>query len=364
MSEQQDLDRNEAATPYKLQKAREKGQVSKSADVVSALVLVVAVAYLAGQGWDMAQAQFRLDRMVILQSTVRDPGGAALWPLVSRLLQDTLLWLAPFCAAVVIAALLGNVLQTGPIFSSEPITADFSRLNPANGFKRIFSARALFDTARACAKLVLLAGTAYYALKGLTPQFYGLASQSPQGYVHLLVSDLGGLGFKMALLLSIIAAVDWMFTRREFAKKMRMSKREVKDEHKQREGDPRVRARMRELRREARKRSQALRQTSSADVVLTNPTHVAIALRYVHGEMDSPQVVAKGAGHLAAAMRQIAARHGIPVVRSPALARRLFKELDVEHHVPPQMFADVARIIVWVFAMRERRSGTPQKAAA
>ena len=363
MSEQ-DMDRNEDATPYKLQKAREKGQVSKSADVVSALVLVVAISYLAGQGWDMTRAQFRLDQMALLRSTVRDAGGAALWPLVARLLQDTLMWLAPFCAAVVIAALLGNVLQTGPVFSSEPITADFNRLNPANGFKRIFSVRALFDTARACAKLILLTGTAYYALRDLAPHFYALASQSPQGYVHMLISDLSGLGFKMALLLSIIAAVDWMFTRREFAKKMRMSKHEVKEEHKQREGDPRIRARMRDLRREARKRSQALRQTRSADVILTNPTHLAIALRYVHGEMDSPQVVAKGAGHLAAAMREIAAHHGIPVVRSPALARRLYKELDVEHHVPPQMFADVARIIVWVFAMRERQSTVQQRAMA
>ncbi|XDF33450.1 EscU/YscU/HrcU family type III secretion system export apparatus switch protein [Paracidovorax avenae] len=361
---EQDLDRNEAATPYKLQKAREKGQASKSADVVSALVLVVAVAYLSSQGADMALAQFRLDRMVLLQGAFADPGGAGLWPLVSRLLRDTLLWLAPFLAAVVLAAVLGNVLQTGPIFSFDPVTADFSRLNPANGFKRVLSMRSLFDAGRASAKLLLLSGMAYYALEDLSTQFYSLASQSPTSYLHLLVADLGSLGFRMALLLAIIAALDWMFTRREFARKMRMSRREIKDEHKQREGDPRVRARMRDLRREARKRSKSLRQTRNADVVLTNPTHLAIALRYVHGEMDSPQVVAKGAGHLAAAMREIAARHGIPVVRSPALARRLFKELDVEHYVPPQLFADVARIIVWVFAMRERRAGMAPGGAA
>lgn len=363
MSEQ-DLDRNETATPYKLQKAREKGQVSKSGDVVSAVVLVVAVAYLSGQGVDMALEQFRFDRMVLLHGVAMDSHGAGLWPLVRRLLQDTLLWLAPFFVALALAAVLGNVLQTGPVFSFDPVTADFSRLNPANGFKRILSMRSLFDTARACAKLVLLSGMAYYALEDLSTQFYALASQSPRSYLHLLVADLGSLGFRMALLLSIIAALDWMFTRREFAKKMRMSQREVKDEHKQREGDPRVRARMRDLRREARKRSQSLRQTRSADVVLTNPTRLAVALRYVHGEMDSPQVVAKGAGHLAAAMRQIAARHHIPVVRSPALARRLFKELDVEHYVPPRLFADVARIIVWVFAMRERRNGMSGGGAA
>jgi flagellar biosynthetic protein FlhB len=351
---EQDLDRNEAATPYKLQKAREKGQVSKSSDVVSALVFTVAVAYLSWQGWDMAHRQFRLDQLLVIQRSMAGTHAEMLWPLIADLLKETLAWLAPFACTVMIAAVVGNAMQTGPVLSVEPVVADFNRLNPANGIKRVLSVRALFDAARACIKLCLLIGAAYFSLKELAPQFYSLSGLSPLGYLKTLISDLASLGFRMALLMAIIAAVDWVFTRREFARKMRMSKREVKDEHKQREGDPRVRARLRDLQREARKRSKSLRQTRNADVVLTNPTHVAVALRYVHGEMDSPQVVAKGAGHLAAAMRHIAARHRIPVVRSPALARRLFRELDVEHHVPPHLFADVARIIVWIFAMRER----------
>lgn len=351
---EQDLDRNEAATPYKLQKAREQGQVSKSADVVSAWVFAVAVAYLSWQGWDMAQRQFRIDQSLVVQSATLGTSADMLWPLLASLLKQTLAWLAPFACAVVMAAVVGNAAQTGAVFSFDPVAADFKRLNPANGLKRVLSMRALFDAGRACAKLVVLMGAACLALKDLAPQFYGLSGLSPLGYVKTLIADLSRLGFQMALLMAIIAAIDWGFTRREFAKTMRMSKREIKDEHKHREGDPRVRARMRDLQRQARKRSKALRQTRNADVLLTNPSHVAVALRYVHGEMDSPQVVAKGAGHMAAAMRQIAARHRIPVVRSPALARRLFRELDVEHHVPPPLFADVARIIVWIFAMREQ----------
>ena len=351
---EQDLDRNETATPYKLQKAKEKGQVSKSSDVVSALVFVVAVAYLSWQGWEMVTRQFELDQLIFLQSSMMNGSPELLWPLISNLLKATLIWFAPFVCAVMIAAVIANMMQTGPILSIDPVIVDFNRLNPANGFKRVISMRALFDAARACVKLVLLIGVAYFALKDLASQFYSIAGLSPQGYVKVLIGDLGSLGFKMALLMVIIALLDWGFTRREFAKKMRMSKREVKDEHKQREGDPRIKVRLRDLQREARKRSKALTQTKRADVVLTNPTHVAVALRYVHGEMDSPQVIAKGAGHLAAIMRVIAAKHRIPVVRSPALARSLFKELDVEHHVPPHLFADVARIIVWIFAMRER----------
>lgn len=351
---EQDLDRNEAATPYKLQKAREQGQVSKSSDVVSALVFTVAVAYLSWQGWDFAHRQLRIDQLLVGQSVALGASPEMLWSLLAGLLKETLAWLAPFACAVMIAAVVGNVAQTGPVLSVEPVVADFKRLNPANGIKRVLSMRALFDAGRACVKLAVLIGVAYFALKDLAPQFYSLSGLSPLGYVKTLIADLGSLGFKMALFMAIIAAIDWSFTRREFAKTMRMSKREIKDEHKQREGDPRVRARMRDLQRQARKRSKSLRQTQNADVLLTNPTHVAVALRYVHGEMDSPQVVAKGTGHLAAAMRHIAAQHRIPVVRSPALARRLFTELDVEHHVPPHLFADVARIIVWIFAMREQ----------
>lgn len=262
---EQDLDRNETATPYKLQKAREKGQVSKSSDVVSALVFTVAVAYLSWQGWDMALRQFRLDQLLVIQSSAAGPGAEMLWPLIAGMLKEALAWLAPFACTVMIAAVVGNAMQTGPVLSVEPVVADFNRLNPANGIQRVLSMRALFDAARACVKLGLLIAVAYFSLKDLAPQFYSLSGLSPQGYLKTLIADLGSLGFKMALLMAIIAAVDWVFTRREFAKKMRMSKREVKDEHKQREGDPRVRARLRDLQREARKRSKALHQTRNAE---------------------------------------------------------------------------------------------------
>ncbi|HVE55129.1 MAG TPA: EscU/YscU/HrcU family type III secretion system export apparatus switch protein, partial [Ramlibacter sp.] len=170
-----------------------------------------------------------------------------------------------------------------------------------------------------------------------------------------LLEDFASLGLKLAAVLWLIALVDLIFTRRQFAKKMRMSHRELKDEVKQREGDPRVRSRLRELRRDMRKRSNSVRHTRNADVLITNPTHVAVALRYEHGRMPAPQVVAKGRGFLAAAMRVIAARHNIPVVQNPPLARRLYKEVSLQRDVPPALFADVARIIVWVMAMRDAR---------
>jgi flagellar biosynthetic protein FlhB len=256
-------------------------------------------------------------------------------------------------ATIVVVSLLGNVLQTGIIFSSHPLKPDWSRINPVTGFKRIFSMRILFLALRTLLKLSLLSLVAYFSLKGLLPQFYRIAGLTPAGQLRALLDGLASLGLKIAAMLACIALLDTIYTRYEFAKKMRMSKREIKDESKQREGDPRIRGRLRELRREMRKRSLAIRNVKNADVLITNPTHVAVALRYVHGQMTSPQLVAKGAGALAAAMRVIAARHNIPVVQNPPLARKLYRELGVDQHVPLDMYAQVARIIVWVFAMRD-----------
>jgi len=187
----------------------------------------------------------------------------------------------------------------------------------------------------------------------MLPQFYHLADLSPLGLMRTLFADMASLGLKISLALGLIALIDLMYTRFEFNKKMRMSKREIKDEVKHREGDPRIRARIRALRIELLKRSLALRRTRDADVLITNPTHVAVALKYVHGQMTSPLMLAKGKGFMAAAMRRIAARHQIPVVQNPSLARALYQDLPVNQHVPEAMYAQVARIIVWIFARRD-----------
>jgi flagellar biosynthetic protein FlhB len=353
----QDLNRNEPATPYKLEKGRERGQVAKSADLVSAVVFAVAVVYLYWKGWDGLRAQFQYDQALLGYAGRIVATPANLWALLGAMVRDSMMMLAPFLGALTLAAIVSNVMQTGPILSMEPLKADFSRINPVAGFKKLFSMRTLFEGLRAVLKLVALTLVVYYALKSLTPQFFHLASLPPAALGRTMVEDAASAGLKLTLALVLIAMLDYGFTRRQFAKQMRMSRREITDEHKQREGDPRIKSRLRELRREILKRSQSLRDTGGADVLITNPTHIAVALRYVHGEMHSPQMVAKGAGMLAAVMRQIAARRGIPVVQNKPLARELFHRMAVDQHVPAEHFAQVARILVWVFAMRDARAG-------
>jgi flagellar biosynthesis protein FlhB len=354
---EQDLDRNEAATPHKLQKARERGQVGKSADVVGATVFTVAVTYFYWKGWDGLRAQFVYDHALLIQAGRMQADASSLWRLVGGTIADAGAMIAPFLAALMLAAILANLFQTGAILSADPIKPDFDRINPVNGFKKLFSKRTLFEATRALLKLLLLSFVVYQALKDMIPQFFRLASLPTASIARTILQDTASIGMKVALMLCLIGLVDLGYTRREFAKKMRMSRRDVKDETKNREGDPRIRSRLRQLRLEALKRSMALKKTSTADVVLTNPTHYAVALRYVHGEMSSPQLVAKGAGAQAAAMRAIAARNRIPVVQNPPLARELFHAIHIDHHVPPSLYAQVARILVWIFAMRQARPG-------
>lgn len=354
---EQDLDRNEAASPYKLQKARERGQVAKSPDVVAAVVFTAAVAFLRAQGVRTWLNQFRFDQALLIAAAHGDASSGMLWPLISRMLQETVALAAPFFGTLLLAAVIGNVLQSGWVLSFEPVKVDWNRLSPASGFKRVFSLRTLVHAARALLKLALLGTVAFYALRGIAPQFHALSALSPMGALRTLLGDLASLGLKLAVALGFIAVLDLVYSRREFARQMRMSRREMKDEHKHREGDPRIRVRLRELRRELLKRAMGLQRTKTADVLVTNPTHVAVALRYVHGEMQAPQLVAKGAGVIAAAMRGIAHRHSIPVVQNPPLARALYRELPVDSSVPSAHYAQVARIIVWVFAARDARRG-------
>lgn len=352
---EQELDRNEAATPFRLQKAREQGQTPRSADFVSSIVFLAAAAYIAGQGSKTADALLQLSRSALLRAG--DPSADAFGSVLAQMVTGAGSALLPLFVAMAVAAIASAVCQTGVVFSLEPLHVDFSRLDPAEGLKRVFSTRTLFDAGRACVKLLVLVAIAVLAMRALMPQFHAIAMLPPAVFLQTLVHDVGEVGLKMGAALLVISLLDMVFTRNDFARRMRMSRRELKDEYRQREGDPRIRSRLRQLRNDMLKRSRALRSTSTADVVLTNPTHYAVALRYVHGEMDAPRVVAKGAGQLAAAMREIAARHRVIVVQNPPLARRLFREAALEESIPPSFHAEVARIIVWVLAVRRRATG-------
>jgi flagellar biosynthetic protein FlhB len=358
---EQDSDRSEQATPHRLEEARKKGQVAKSVDFLSCAAIAVLTVVVQASGWDglgklLSMAQRTLARAPGLEWSV---ANLAAWS--GQLLLAVLLLLAPLLMALVIAAVLSNLAQTGPVFSAHPVKPDFKRLNPVDGFKRIFSMRTLFEAGKSIVKLVVLAGVAWAAVSAALPGLMALPTAAPAAYPRILLELVGGLLGKLALALLLIALADMGFVRWDYAKRMRMSKRDIKDEHKNREGDPRIRARIRELRKEMLKRSQSMRRMASADVLITNPTRLAVALSYAHGSAAAPVVVAKGAGDLAARMRALAGRKNIPIVQNKPLARTLFREVDYNGYVPEKLYPQLAKIMVWVYAMREARQQSGRK---
>jgi flagellar biosynthetic protein FlhB len=355
---EQDFDLSEDATPHKLDEARKKGSVAKSQDLTASAMLLALVVTIYGSGWDGLRQSLQMQRQMIGGATRLDwsSDGVARW--MGELMVGMLHVLAPLFLTLAIVAILVNLVQTGPIFSFHPIKPDLERLSPVTGFKRIFSLRIVYETVKSLLKLVILGTVAWLLVRDAIPGLVGLPALDPKGYARLLVGLSGALLVKMVLTLFFLALMDLAYTRWEFSKKMRMSKRDVKDESKNRDGDPRIRARIRQLRQEVLKRSKAVQKVPGADVLITNPTHLAIALCYDHGRGGAPQVVAKGAGELAHKMRELAARHRIPIVQNKTLARALFREVDNDGFVPEKWYPQVAKIMVWVYAMREAKSAS------
>ncbi len=355
MAEQQtEQDRTEPATPTKLREAKKKGQVSKSLEVNSLFILAfgVAVSYLLGQGMVARQLALSHELLANAHQVLLDPGQTlALFEYTVKQILE-IFW--PALAALMVVAVVMNMAQTGPVFSFFPLKPDMSRVNPVNGFKRLFSSRLLYESLKTLIKLALLAGVLYFAIAALLPSLIGLLDRHPDSYTGFLAANANLLILKLMAVLLVVALLDLLYTRWEYAKKMRMSRREIKEEVKRREGDPKIRAKIRELQREAAKRAGSLRRVPEADVLITNPTHLAVALVYKRGSMLAPQVVAKGAGDLAGRMREVARLHQVPVVENKRLARKLFQSVGIDEPIGEDLYPLVAKILVKVLNTGKR----------
>ena len=351
----QDADLSEQATPHKLDEARKKGSVARSSDFNAMAMMTALVVVLYSNGWGALRQGLVMQQGILSRAGGRDWSVDAVAAWMGQLLLGMLHILGPLFLTLALAAVLSNLVQTGPIFSLHPLVPDLERINPAGGLKRIFSMRTLFESAKSIVKLVILASVVYMLVRDTVPGLVGLSAMEPKGYARMLLALTGSLLVKLVLTLLAIALVDLGFTRWEFAKRMRMSKRDIKDESKNREGDPRIRSRIRELRKEVLKRSKSVAKVATADVLITNPTRIAVALNYSHGKSGAPQVVAKGAGDLARKMRELASQHRVPIVQNRALARALFREVDYDGYVPEKLYPQIAKIMVWVYTMREAK---------
>lgn len=350
--QQQEQDRSEPASPFKLREARKRGQVAKSLEVNSLLILSAGLMVLYIFGEQFITRQLAVGRSVLANAHRfhAEPVAALAWFEKLFYLLINIFW--PLLAAIVIVAILANLLQTGPVFSFFPLKPDINRLNPVTGFKRLFSKKLLFESLKTFIKLFVFAVVIYFAVSAVLPALFALIDTSPDAYGAFLLSSARSLMYKLLLVVLIVALIDLAYTKWDYASRMRMSRRELKEEIKRREGDPQVRARRRELQKEAVKRAASLRRVPDADVLITNPTHLAVALKYDQRRKGAPQLIAKGSGELALKMKQVARRRGVVVVENKPLARELFTRVEIEHPVPEDLFPVVAKILAWIYVRR------------
>lgn len=340
--------KTEQPTPFHLQEARERGQVPRSADVSGVVVMIVfSVALMATSQRLVAALARSIEQTILMAGNAPAPTASlAIW--LQKTFQPTWQAILPIVMAMLIAAVAGNLVQTGPTFSTTPVKPDFTRLNPVQGAKRLFSLRILWELFKLSLKLALLGALGWFLAAGINRLVQSATFMAPSGIGQLLQSTYARVTTWVLVVLALIALLDWWFARREYIRKLRMSHRDIKDEAKRREGDPDIRQKRKRLMAELLKHARSVRRVPEADIVLTNPTHLAVALQYRPKSMRSPVVLAKGSDKVAAHMRMMAARTGVPCLRSPELARALFRECKVDRSVPAHLFKSLAPVYRWL----------------
>lgn len=357
MAEESDQERTEAPSPQRLEKAREEGQVVQSRELATFVVLMTGGAGL----WMMANSLGQTLSGIVRGSLDFDPAiardSALVMSRLSSLFFDAAFALAPFLILVVIATLASPLLLRGWLFSAKAILPDFKRLNPLSGLKRIVSSQGLVELVKALAKVGLLGVVAAWLIWSNLDAVFSLSLEAPDtATVHM--GDLIGKVFLLASgAMIFIVVLDLPYQLWSYYNKLKMTKEQLRQEAKESEGDPHVKARIRAQQREmARRRMMA--EVPTADVVVTNPTHYAVALKYSEGKMGAPRVVAKGADAVAAKIRELAAEHHVPLLEAPPLARALFRHTELGDEIPATLYAAVAEVLAYVFQLRHfQRAG-------
>ncbi|HXA70916.1 MAG TPA: flagellar biosynthesis protein FlhB, partial [Stellaceae bacterium] len=326
------------------------GQVVQSREINNWFMIGTALGLVAFGGPSIARTIGTALKRYLEASHQLSVEGA-LWPAVSGTLAAVAGALALPVGLLVVAALAGSLIQTGLLFAPEKLTPKLDNLSPAKGFSRMFSARGLMEFGKTLTKLAVVVAVVAMLMQpelARLPLMSGLDAGQMLGEIARLTARIG---FGVFVALTFIAVLDYGFQRLSFTKSMRMSKQEVKEEFKQSEGDPMIRARLRQIRMD-RARKRMMSAVPTASVVVTNPTHVAVALRYQLGTEGAPTVVAKGAELLAQRIREIAAEHKVPIVENPPLARALYANVEVDQQIPPEHYKAVAEIIGYVFRLQ------------
>jgi flagellar biosynthesis protein FlhB len=348
-----DSQRTEQPTQRRLDEAHRKGDVVKSAELSTAVLLgggLLAIALFGTVSVQRFAAEFR----VFLESPgdmVVDPGTVL--ALMQHATYGLFAVLAPALGLMMFASLAGHVIQHRPVFSAARLKPEFSKLSPMKGFKRLFGLDGLLNFVKGIAKIFLVGGACIWAIWPELGRIETALDLSPSGVVTLALALIFKAVLAALAVIAVIAVIDYVYQSQRFMARHRMSRQELRDEHKQSEGDPQIKARIRQIRLE-RSRKRMIASIPGATVVITNPTHYAVALKYESGKMGAPVCVAKGVDHLALTIRKVAEENDVPIVENPPLARALYATVEVDDEIPAEHYKAVAQVIGYVMRLASR----------
>ncbi|MDR3254612.1 MAG: flagellar biosynthesis protein FlhB [Synergistaceae bacterium] len=355
-------EKTEQATPRRRNKARDEGQMARSQDLSAAVVIVaglLGIYLLALFTWGRLIGMFE---SVMAHLASDQMFGNAWWALpLDRGFRTFFAGWLPIGLLCALSAILIMLHQVGFKIISEPFRLKFNKFNPVSGMKKIISAKSLVELAKGIAKASILMWVLYDALRKEQALFLSVMMFPIEQGVAIVMKKIWALALRMAIFLLIIGLIDYAYQKWSFSKSIRMSKQEIKDEYKQMEGDPMIKRRIRQKQRELA-RSRMMSDVPKADVVVTNPTQIAVAVQYDSKSMIAPIVLAKGRALLAKKIREIAEENNIPVIENKPLARALMAQVDVGEPVPQELYRAVAEVLAFIYRLKEGRTpGKPQK---
>ncbi|MFW6146918.1 MAG: flagellar biosynthesis protein FlhB [Thermodesulfobacteriota bacterium] len=355
MAEESFEEKTEQPTPRKREEVRKKGQVAKSREIPSLAVLLVGLISIAAFGSHMYYHIGIIMTEGFSFFTLSDLSMPDFLHFSKRMITLFLLTMLPLLLALFLTAIVSNVMQVGFLLSAELIKPNLSKINPIKGFGRLFSSQSLMELLKSLLKLAVVGTAACLTIRSEMKHVPYLWDMEVNSIVVYLLKIIFKISIRCILAMVVLVAIDYAFQRWEFLRKIKMTKKEVKDEYKRVEGDPLVKSRIKGIQREMAKK-RMMQAVPKADVVIVNPTRLAVALQYESTRMSAPRVIAKGAGELARRIKKVAESHGVPIVENRELAQRLYSLVAVDQEIPPVLYEAVAEVLAYIYRLKGKLS--------
>lgn len=346
-------EKTEKATPKKKDDARKKGQIARSSDLPGSFIMMFTFMGFLMMGGYYKQHVMNLFDNLFENWLLMELTTGNVMSLFTDITTELLLILAPIFAVTILVGILGNVVQFGFLLTGDPLKMKISKLNPIKGFKQIFSAKTIVEFLKSVLKLSIIGVLVFIAISKEWDRILVLTSLPVQQIFSYAAGVTVRLGIEIGAVLAVLALADYFYQKFEHAKSLRMSKQDIKDEYKKSEGDPMIKGRIRERQRKMAMQ-RMMQEVPKADVIITNPTHFAIALKYDAANMEAPKIIAKGMDHVALRIREVAKENGIIMMENKPLARALYERAEIGDVIPPDLFQAVAEVLAYVYKMKGR----------